>query len=764
MPFLADSPRLKWALLALAGLGLAALASFWVFISALERDLPAVASLKTLQLQVPLTVYTRDGKLIGEFGTERRALLTYAELPPPLVNAFLAAEDDDFFQHSGVDYLGLARAALKLASTGEKAQGGSTITMQLARNLFLSSEKTFTRKFREILLARKIERELSKEEILALYLNKIFLGERAYGVGAAALAYFGKPAADLSVAEMAVLAALPKAPSRDNPVANPARSLERRNYVLRRMLELKHLQPSEYETALAEPIVVRPYRATLEAEADYVAELIRTELYAQYGEDLYARGFKVTATVDSRQQAIANRALRDALHDYDERHGWRGAEATVALDEASLRAALAARPPVMQGVIAAVVTAWKPDQLDVVTASGPVRVGKDGLKWANLSEKKPLKPGEVIRLRRQGEAWRLAQVPEVEGAFVAVNPNDGSVQALAGGYDFFLNKFNHVTQARRQAGSGFKPFLYAAGLNAGFTAASVFLDAPVVFEDSPQESGWRPENYDSEFSGPMRLREALVQSRNLVSVRLLQAVGIDAARDFAPGFGIPKDRLPRDLTMALGSAVFTPLEMARFYSTLANGGSRIEPYFIHEIRDGTGQLIFSAKPKRVCVDCAEAAPRGVDAGIAWQITSILQDVTRRGTAAAVAQLGRSDLAGKTGTTNDETDAWFNGYQKNLVGIAWVGFDQPQPLGRGEVGGKAALPIWMDYMKAALKNVPQEQQPRPMGLVDVRINPDNGKLAQGDGSAITETVPQDRIPEPDDGLGLRDNKAGVEDIF
>jgi penicillin-binding protein 1A len=777
-----------------------------------ERDLPSVESLRQLQLSVPMKVYTRDGKLIGEFGAERRALLKFDEVPQRVVQAFLAAEDDRFFEHPGVDWQGILRAALKLAVTGDKAQGGSTITMQLARNVFLSPERSFTRKFREILLALKIERELSKKEILELYLNKIFLGERAYGVGAAALVYFGKDVKDLTLAETAVIAALPKAPSRDNPVASPERAHDRRDYVLRRMRELGYVSELEYAAAVAEPVVVHPYRAAVDVDARYVAEMVRAQLYAQFGDECYSRGFSVITTLDSARQDAATRSLRQALVDYDQRHGWRGAEATLSPElmtrggQGELALALDVRPPVGD-LIAAIVVEYTPEKMKLLTRDGLVELPKDAFKWAAFTDKKKPATGDVVRVRRDGEKWQLAQVPQIGGAFVALDPHDGGVQALVGGYDFFGGSFNRAIQARRQTGSGFKPFLYSAAMAFGFTPASVILDAPVVFDDPALESTWRPENYGGDYNGPMRLRDALVHSRNLVSIRLLMAIGVDYAREYASRFGLPIDRLPHDLTMALGSAVYTPLEMARAYSTIANGGFVIDPYFIDEIRDGGDQVVFKASPKLACPECIEMrvaeaagppadgsapppgdgtppspppepvtlpstappidrlAPLAIDRPIIWLISDIMHEVTVRGTAAKVAELGRSDLAGKTGTTNDETDAWFNGFQKNLVAIAWVGFDQPTPLGRGEVGGRAALPMWMDFMKFALKDVPQETLPRPPGLVNVRINPKNGKLAAADDpDAIFETVPQNHIPEPDDGQDNGEHKSDAQDIF
>jgi len=800
----------KWLLLALAGLLLVGLLSLWgaflVARSYYEAELPSVESLRRLQLAVPLRIYTADGRLLGEFGAERRALLNYAEMPPRVVQAFLAAEDDRFFDHPGVDWMGLARAGFKLAASGEKSQGGSTITMQLARNVFLSSERSYERKFKEILLALRIEKELEKEEILELYLNKIYLGERAYGVAAAALVYFGKNVKDLRISEAAVIAGLPKAPSRDNPIANPERARERRNYVLRRMHDLRYISAEEYTAAAAEPLVVKPYRANADIDAYYVAEMVRQDMIARYGEEAaYTRGFHVTTTIDSARQEAANAALRKAVDDYGERHGWRGAETKLAPellaeDQAQpLRDALDARPQV-SGLVPAVVVEFTPQKTRLRLRDAEVELAAEDYKWAGLSLKKPLAAGDIVRLRRvreeDKERWTLAQLPTAQGALVALNPRSGAIEALVGGYDFFQGRFNRVTQARRQAGSGFKPFLYAAALARGYTPASVFLDAPIVFS-IPGQPDWRPENYGGDFKGPMTLREALVQSRNLVSIRVLQAIGVDYARDYITHFGIPKDHMPRNFTMALGTGDFTPLEMARGFSTIANGGFLIEPYFIERIQDTTGKILFQAAPKVACPECEvlpplppdddesdpsanefdapppnlpeNAAPRTIDPLTDWLITDILRDVAVRGTAAKVRELGREDLAGKTGTTNDETDAWFNGFQKSLVATAWVGFDQPAPLGKGEVGGRAALPMWMDFMRVALKNVPQETLPRPAGLVSVRIDRHSGALAE-EGEGVFEVVPQDRIPPPatsgaeDEEAGRSPGGGGVEELF
>ena len=764
----------------------------------LGMTLPSVQSLRDLELSVPLRVLTSDGKVIEQFGLERRDLIKFADIPEPVAQAFLAAEDANFYEHSGVDYFGLVRAALKLVVTGHKSQGGSTITMQLARNVFLSNEKTFTRKFREILLAQKIEHELSKQEILELYLNKIYLGERAYGIGSAAKIYFDKDLKHLSLGEAAVLASLPKAPSANNPVKNPLRATERRNYVLRRMHELNFITDKQFDAALAEPLVTRAARISGDVDASYVAEMVRAELVAKYGEEAYSRGYTVITTIVASRQQAATEAVRRALLDYEERHGYRGAEAQLALeemgenDQGAINAL--ADHSTIAGMDAAVVTAASPEKINALISSGAIEIAAADFKWANLSGKKLLKRGDLIRVRRVGSRWRLTQVPQVQGAFVALNPRDGAIEALVGGYDFYEGKFNRVTQAKRQVGSGFKPYLYAAALAHGFTPASIILDAPVVFDNAENDTSWRPENYDGDFNGPMRMREALVQSRNLVSIRLLMAMGIGYARDYIPRFGMAANRIPHDLTMALGSAVYTPLEQARGYATIANGGFLIDPYFIKEVRDASGAVLSKASPLIACPECepvvsddagetdgvatsavaatppsdipaSSLAPRVIESKIIWMLTDMMRDVVRRGTGAAVAQLGRSDLAGKTGTTNDETDAWFNGFQKNLVGISWVGFDQPASLGRGEVGGRAALPIWMDFMKSALRGVKQETLPRPKGLVTIRINSVTGRLAAPDEpNAINETVPTERVPEIGNGPDPSTQKSGVEELY
>jgi len=767
-----------------------------------EPRLPSVESLHELKLGVPLRVYSQDGALIGEFGAERRDPLRYEQLPPRLVQAFLAAEDDRFFEHSGVDLQGLLRASFVLATTGEKRQGGSTITMQLARNVFLSPERSYTRKIKEILLALKIERELNKQQILELYLNRIFLGNRAYGVGAAAQVYFGKDLDQLSLGETATLAGLPKAPSRDNPIADPRRARDRRDYVLRRMHELHSISDDNYKLALAEPITAHQHVAAVQLEASYVAEMARAELVAKYGEAAYTDGYSVVTTIDSTRQKAATAALRGGIFAYEERHGYRGVEARLPAElldqlgsnppDEAIQAQLEALPQAAS-LIAAVVLQFSTDRLQVQTKAGLVELPKAGFDWAKLSDAKPLHRGDIVRLARVDGAWRLAQLPKVEGALIALNPTDGAVQALVGGYDFFLGAYNRVTQARRQPGSGFKPFLYSAALAKGFTPASVFLDAPVVYVNANPDDDWRPGNYEGKFNGPMRLREALAESRNLVSIRVLQAVGLEYAIDFATKFGLPKDRLPDDLTLALGSGALTPWEMARGYAVFANGGFLVDPYFIQSIRTADGKEIFHAQPKLACPSCdvppditadaavlagpaaapsaapatpvaeADRAPRVIDADVDYLITSMMHSVVTRGTGAAVRALGRDDLAGKTGTTNDFTDAWFNGFNPALLAIAWIGYDQPATLGRGEVGARAALPVWMDFMKTALMGVPQFSLPRPPGVVEVSINPANGKLlTAGAPDALLDVVQADHIPPPDDGKSaLGDQPAGTD---
>ncbi len=765
--------------------GVLALAAAYLYIA---PRLPDIEALREVRLQVPLRVLARDGSLIAEFGEKRRVPLELDRIPPRLVQAFLAAEDDRFYRHPGVDWQGLVRAAIALVRTGEKRQGGSTITMQVARNFFLSREKTFARKLAEIFLALKIERSLSKDRILELYLNKIYLGQRAYGVGAAARVYYGKDVEALTLPEMAMIAGLPKAPSRDNPVASPERARARRDYVLGRMLALGMISRAEYEDAVAAPVTARLHAARTEVEAPYAAEMVRAELVARYGEAVYTDGYVAVTTLSPRLQRAANAALRANLLAYTRRHGWRGPEARLelpaGLDGAVpgegpwriLDRALAARAPV-GGLRAAVVVAVGEREARAYLGEGTlVTIPWEGLAWArpflSTDRRGPaprraadvLAPGDVVRLEHRADgSWWLAQVPQVAGALVALDPADGAILALVGGFDFKRSKFNRAVQAQRQPGSSFKPFIYSAALERGFTPASLINDAPVVFDDPALEATWRPENYSGRFHGPTRLREALVHSRNLVSIRLLREIGVGYAVRYATRFGFDPARLPRDLSLALGSGSVTPLAMARAYAVFANGGYRVDPYLLLEVRGPDGEPLERARPRRVCPDCEaggpaddagaatadggwEPAPRVIPAANAWLMRSMMQDVIRRGTGRAARVLGRPDIAGKTGTTNDQRDAWFCGFGPGVVAVAWTGFDRLAPLGERETGARAALPAWTGFMRAALAGVPVERHPLPEGLVTVRIDPATGLLAApGQADAVFETFRVENVP-------------------
>lgn len=722
----------------------------------LEPELPDIDNLREVRLQVPLKVYSRDSRLIAEFGEQRRNPLDYEQFPNRMIEAFLSAEDANFFEHPGVDWRGLMRAGIQLATTGEKRQGGSTITMQVARNFYLSRQKTYTRKLSEIFLALRIERELSKEEILELYLNKIYLGQRAYGVGAAARVYYGKTVDELDLAQTAMIAGLPKAPSQLNPVSNPERAVERRNYVLGRMLDLGYISSAEHEQAASQAVTASRYAPDIEAEAPYVAEMVRAEMVGRHGQEAYTGGYSVYTTVVADQQEAANQALRDALDAYSERHGYYGAEGhleQLPTERSALDAVLADRPTVGK-LRPAIVSAIEEKSATLYLGDGEEGTIDWGqMKWArahvdtNRLGSQPerasdlLKVGDIVRVKavetKDQRKWRLAQVPRAAGALIALDPNSGAIRALVGGYDFYHSKFNRVIQAKRQPGSGFKAFIYSAALENGFTPASLINDAPVVFEDPSLEGAWRPENYSGRFFGPTRLREALTKSRNLVSIRLLRSMGVEAALQHIAKFGFEPDELPHNLSLALGSADLTPLQMASGYAILANGGYRIEPYFIERIeQDGVGQ-VFEAEPLVACSDCGGAiadggtqkpAPRVLDARNRFLMYSMMQDVIRRGTATKARALGRKDIAGKTGTTNDQRDAWFNGFNEHLVANVWIGFDDNSKLGRGEVGGKAALPAWMDFMRHALKDKPDVEPEMPPGMVTERIDPRTGTLA------------------------------------
>jgi penicillin-binding protein 1A len=783
----------------------------------LAPDLPDVESLRDVRMQVPLRVYSSDGKLISVFGEQRRIPARIEDIPDNLKNAFIAGEDARFYEHPGVDYQGLTRAVITLATTGEKSVGGSTITQMLARNFFLSLEKTFSRKTREIFLALKIEREFTKDEILELFLNKILLGHRAYGVGAAADVYYGKTLDQLTLAEAAMIAALPKAPSRINPITSPERALERRNYVLSRMLELGYISQQDYELAVAAPDEAFYHGASTEISAPYVAEMVRARLVDTLGTEAYTGGYSVYTTVIGELQTAANQALRDGLEEYDRRHGFRGPEASTTLSEATSESewqeALSPFQPLAGLQPGLVLT------VDEQTASVYLRDGqrvslqledialarrfisRDRYGTVPKAVSDVLQAGDIIRLRQLGEQqWTLGQLPDAEASLVSLDPQSGAIRALVGGYDFSRSKFNRVTQSDRQPGSSFKPFLYSAALERGFTTATLINDAPIVFEDNELERTWKPQNFSEKFFGPTRMREALVNSRNLVSIRILQGIGLGFAREYISRFGFDQAILPANLSLALGTASLPSLSMARGYAVFANGGYLVEPHFIERIEGPDGTLLFTATPPVVCPGCADTelvdstpqperaasepayrplavdntgqnpddafasfggpdqpryAPQVISAQNAYLVRSMMGDVIRRGTGKKAMELGRNDLAGKTGTTNDQRDAWFSGYNSALVTTVWVGFDNHDPLGRVEVGGRAALPIWVDFMGTALAGVPDTTPELPSGLVQARINPQTGLLAALDNpGGIMEVFQAGRLPE------MEDNPQGV----
>ena len=758
-------------------LAVVAVASTFVY---LNPSLPTVEAMKSAELQVPLRIYARgadgkDGGLIAQIGEQRRTPISYDKIPQRVKQAFLAAEDDRFFQHSGFDYAGIVRAALVNILPGGNLQGASTITMQTARNLFLSQDRKWRRKLQEIFLTYRLEKEFSKEEILGLYMNVIYFGQRSYGVAAASETYFGKPLAELSLAEVATLARIPQSPSRANPIRDPELAAARRLYVLRRMKELGYITAEEADAAGREQLRARVHAPLFEVEAPYVAEMVRLEVLRRFGAAAQNEGYKVYTTIDPRLQKAANRALRSGLVDYDKRNGWRGAQATIELtgkeDETKLTGIVDEYPNVGDLAPAVVTDVQAQTARVFVRGTGFATIPWEGMSWARRNQdgqpgaapklaSDVLTRGEVVYVVIGKAGAELVQVPEAEGALVSVNPNDGAIVSLVGGFDYFdksLGKFNRATQARRQPGSGFKPFLYSAALEHGLTPASIVMDAPVVIDDPSMEEAWRPENSSREFGGPTRLREALVKSRNLVSIRVLQAIGINAAVEHAMRFGFAREALPRNLTLALGTLSATPLEMATAYSVFANGGHRIQPYFIDRIEDPTGKVVYQAEPRVVSDACERReagctlpkerlAERAISAENAWLMDSMMSDVISRGTGRRALALGRRDLGGKTGTTNDSKDTWFNGFNRQLVASVWVGFDQARSLGESEEGGRTALPIWVTYMQEALKGTPETSRPLPGGLVQVRISPSSGTVASADDpSAIFETFYADRLP-------------------
>jgi len=833
----------------------------------LAPSLPSAETLRDVELQTPLRLFSRDGRLMAQIGEKRRTPASYNEIPEIVINAFLAAEDDRFFEHPGFDYQGITRAVINLVRTGSRSQGGSTITQQLARVYFLTRERSFVRKAKELILAVQIENEFSKQEILTLYLNKIFLGQRAYGVGAAAEVYFGKSLGELNIAEAATIAGMPKAPSALNPVRNIERATERRAYVLRRMLELGSITPEQHDEALAFPMESHLYGPKVEMSAPYVTEMVRAEMVRRYGLEAYTDGYKVVTTINAKLQSIANDALRAALLEYDRRHGYRGPierqildplltdaggdggapdprltkisqDDAAGLDDTAL-AELLSHYPRRKDLHNAVVLATGDDDsaLLYIQNTGRVIVTWDNMKWrpyinddivgnAPKSIDDIVAIGDLVRmLHTADKGWQLAQTPQVQGAFVALDPHDGATIALVGGFDYSISKFNRAVQTKRQPGSSFKPFIYSAALENGFTTATLVNDAPVVFDDTELETAWRPENYSRKFHGPTRLREALIKSLNLVSVRILRATGLGPAIRHIEQFGLPASALPRDLSLALGSGGASPWEVAAGYAAFASGGFRAEPYLIDRILDSNDNILFQAEPAFACRLCelpaalnSASTPETIEPeifteippypdveamsehGLTWRPTpddtpiffattsypperiitaenayliyDMMRDVIQRGTGRRARALDRPDLAGKTGTSNDRRDAWFSGFNADLVATAWVGFDQDRPLGAGEEGSRTALPIWKYFMQGALAETQDGMIPRPPGIITVRIVPETGLVAPaGYSGAIFELFREGHVPDrqpsdtsrsidfTSDGNGMDD-----EDIF
>jgi penicillin-binding protein 1A len=763
----------------------------------LRPALPDVGSLREVQLQVPLRIYSRDGKLIQSIGEQRRIPVRYDQLPPKLIQAFLATEDDRFFRHHGVDWQGILRAAVANLRAGGIRQGASTITMQVSRDMFLTPRRDMKRKMSEIYISLLMEAEFTKEEIFSLYVNKIFLGQRAYGVGAAAEVYFGKSLDQLSIAEMATLAGIPTAPSTVNPVANVEAAKVRRSHVLGRMLELGYISQAEYDQAKSSPMESRLHGASIEVDAPYLAETVRNDMQNKYGDAVYTAGYKVYTTLDSRLQAAGTVALRTNLIEYDMNHGYRGASAKVDLSKIVTPAQFDAQLeefPIIGGLRPAIVEQVEAKSAKIyVKDLGIVTLPWEKLSWARreLPDEKtdrwPTQASEILNrgdviytVGRTPESLRFVQIPEAQSALVSVDPKDGAIVALVGGFDFFQSKFNRVVQARRQPGSGFKPFIYAAAFDKGFTPASVMLDAPVVIDEEGKEQAWRPKEFESKFAGPVRLRNALVQSKNLVSVRLMRAIGGQYTREYVTRFGFDKSQLPDDLTLALGTAELSPLQVAIGYATFANGGFKVSSYYIDRIEDANGKILQQANPSIACAQCGvpsdgpssrgaansrtalldqaphdgktmipvkNLAPQIIRPQVAFLLADMMADVIKRGTGQRARTLNRDDIAGKTGTSNDAHDTWFNGFNGDLVTTVWVGFDSDRSLGEGEQGGRTAIPAWTYFMKEALADAPRHPVPIPDGIVRVRISPTTGLLASSDDpSGIMEYFIEGNLPK------------------
>ncbi|HAT2123282.1 TPA: penicillin-binding protein 1A [Legionella pneumophila] len=758
-----------WALMSLFFLLIVAGSLLYLY---LESQLPNVDSLKTVQLQVPLQIFSKEGLLIQEYGEKKRIPVTYDEIPPTLIHALIATEDQRFFEHPGVDVMGLGRAAVSMLKTGTKSQGGSTITMQVARNFFLSRKKTFLRKFNEIMLAIKIDRELSKEKILELYLNRVYLGNRAYGVGAAAMVYFGKSLKDLNLAELAMIAGLPQAPSTQNPIANPLAAKKRRDHVLERLLEEHYINEEQYQNAVNQPITAKYHGTNIKVKAPYVAEMIRQSLYDNFGPEAYTKGYKVYTTIDGKLQNTANEVVEKNLIAYDHRHGYRGPIANIGEKDSQspkIRQKYLRQYPELNSLIPAVVTEVREKEATAALQNGQIIIIPwEGMSWARPALKRggwvgksPTKAqqvvaaGDIIYVHPTEKSWQLAQIPEAESAMVAMNPKNGAIEVLVGGFNFSKSKFNRATQSSRQPGSSFKPFVYAAALNNGYNLATLINDAPIVVDDPSQPNLWRPHNVNLKFNGPTRLKQALVQSKNLVSIRILDDIGIDYTIDFLTRFGFNKKSLPRALSLALGSLSISPMDLTTAYAVFANGGYKVEPYLIDHITDADGKILLQAKPSVVCdpcdkdkVDTSTLAPRVISEDIAFLMNTALRDVIQHGTGRAARVLNRQDIAGKTGTTNDQVDAWFAGFNPNLVVTTWIGFDNPKSL--HEYAANLALPLWIDFMKVALKDKPETELKQPENVIAVRIDPVSGLLAKpNQENGIIEYFRQNEVPSEED---------------
>jgi len=712
------------ALIALLGLMLAGVLLVVFGLALAYPNLPSLETITDYRPKMPLRIYSADNVLIGEFGEERRNLVHIKDIPDVMKKAVLAIEDNNFYEHGGVDYWGILRAAVHNATSSNR-QGASTITQQVARNFFLSSEQTFKRKAYEALLAWKIEQNLSKDQILEVYMNQIYLGQRAYGFSSAAQIYFGKNLKDISVAEAAMLAGLPKAPSAYNPVVNPKRAKVRQQYILQRMASLGYITPAQYAAAKIEQLKVKTDSSEFGVHAEYVAEMARQLVYEQFKEETYTRGLNVFTTITKEDQDAAYLALRRGVMDYERRHAYRGPEAYVDLPgnkaeaDEIIETELAEHPD-SDDIVAAMVLSASPQKVTAVTASGEeIAISGAGLAMGKnwLSDKNPpnkrLRRGAVIRVMQEGKDWQITQMPEVESAFIAASPEDGAIKAMVGGFDYNRNKFNHVTQAWRQPGSSFKPFIYSASLERGLSPATLINDAPISF-DAGQTGGqaWEPKNYDGKYEGPMSMRRGLTKSKNMVSIRILHRVGAKYGQEYTSRFGFEPERNPPYLTLALGAGAVTPMQMAGAYAVFANGGYKVSPYLISKVTDASGKVLSQANPDKA----GDERNRVIDPRNAYLMDSMMKDVIRFGTATRALSLKRPDIAGKTGTTNDSIDAWFAGYQNKLVGVAWIGFDQPKNLGNRETGGGLALPIWIGYMQKALKNIPVEERPMPEGII------------------------------------------------